>query len=77
VPALHISDMFAWAGVSVPEHEKPYELPMQPWTLESCLHVVEAFVRQQYEVLPFAPAVPTLQTNVASVALGESAPVHE
>jgi hypothetical protein len=50
---------------------------VHPCTVGSGAHAVDAFVRQQYEVLPLAPAVPTLHTKDGVLATGESAPVHE
>jgi hypothetical protein len=47
VPELHVSEALAVAGVLLPAQEKPYEPPVQPLTVGSGMHTVEAFERQQ------------------------------
>jgi hypothetical protein len=40
VPELHVSEALAWAGVSVPEHEKPMTETAH-WTVVSSVQVLD------------------------------------
>jgi hypothetical protein len=39
-PAPHVSDGLACAGLSLPEHVKPIDDPVQPMTVGSCMQVL-------------------------------------
>jgi hypothetical protein len=67
VAVLHVSELSAWSGVSVPVHENPNEEPVHPCTLESAEHVLDVNPMQQYRLSPLAPGVAVLQVSDESV----------